>query len=178
MIIDLSCYPTKVVDSAWRHDGDPFTGERLLKMMDGPYTVNGKRRRVDMAFIQPPQGNTLHNFDNDHLDGREGIRAYMAYTVELVQKHPDRFIGCFVYNPRYGVQDGVAEFERHVKEHGFKMLQLHANMHAYRPDRAKDWIRPVLRKAEELKVPLVKLHTGDGPYSIPVSYTHLRAHET
>ena len=29
MIIDLSCYPTQVVDTAWRHDGDPFTGERL-----------------------------------------------------------------------------------------------------------------------------------------------------
>ena len=75
MIIDLSCYPTKVVDTAWRHDGEPFTGERLLKMMDGPYYVNGKKRRIDMAFIQPPQGNTLHNFDNDHLDHREGIRA-------------------------------------------------------------------------------------------------------
>ena len=68
MIIDLSCYPTKVIDSAWRHDGDPFTGERLLKMMDGPYYVNGKPRRIDKCFIQPPQGNTLHNFDNDHLD--------------------------------------------------------------------------------------------------------------
>ena len=93
MIIDLSCYPTKVIDTAWQHDGDPFTGERLLKMMDGPYYVNGKPRRIDKAFIQPPQGNTLHNFDNDHLDHREGIRAYMAYTVELVKKYPDRFIG-------------------------------------------------------------------------------------
>ena len=54
MIIDLSCYPTKEIDSAWRHDGDPFTGERLIKMMDGPYYVNGKARRVDKAFIQPP----------------------------------------------------------------------------------------------------------------------------
>src|SRR5215213_4689746 len=130
MIIDLSCYPTTEIDSAWRHDGDPFTGERLLKMMDGPYYVNGKPRRIDKAFITPPAGNTLHNFTNDHLDHR------------------------------YGIQDGVDEFERHVKEHGFKMLQLHANMHAYRPDRAKDWVRPVLRKAEQLGV-LVKLHTGD-----------------
>jgi uncharacterized protein len=172
MIIDLSCYPTKVVDSAWRHDGEPFTGERLLKMMDGPYYVNGKPRRIDKAFIQPPQGNTLHNFDNDHLDHRDGIRAYMAYTVELVKKYPERFIGAFVYNPRYGVQDGVDEFERHVKEYGFKMLQLHANMHAYRPDRAKDWVRPALKKAEELGL-LVKLHTGDGPYSIPTEWVPL-----
>lgn len=172
MIIDLSCYPTKEIDSAWRHDGDPFTGERLLKMMDGPYYVNGKPRRIDKAFISPPEGNTLHNFTNDHLDHREGIRAYMAYTVEMVKKYPDRFIGCFVYNPRYGVQDGVDEFERHVKEYGFKMLQLHANMHAYRPDRAKDWVRPALRKAQELGI-LVKLHTGDGPYSIPTEWVPL-----
>ena len=89
-----------------------------------------------------------------------------------MQKHPDRFIGCFVYNPRYGVLDGVAELDRHVKEYGFKMLQLHANMHAYRPDRAKDWVRPALRKAEELGL-LVKLHTGDGPYSIPTEWVPL-----
>lgn len=47
MIIDISCYPTDLVDLAWRHDGDPFTGERLLEMMDGPYMVNGKPRRID-----------------------------------------------------------------------------------------------------------------------------------
>jgi predicted TIM-barrel fold metal-dependent hydrolase len=172
MIIDISCYPTQKVDSAWRPDGDPFTGERLLKMMDGPFYVNGKPRRIDKAFISPPEGNTLHNFDNDHLDHREGIRAYMAYTVELVKKYPDRFFGCFVYNPRYGVQDGVDELERHVKEYGFKMLQLQANMHAYRPDRAKDWVRPALRKAQEHNL-LVKLHTGDGPYSIPTEWVPL-----
>ncbi len=172
MIIDLSCYPTQTVDTAWRHDGDPFTGERLLKMMDGPYYVNGKPRRIDKAFIQPPQGNTIYNWTNEHLTGRDGIRAYMAYTVELVQRHPDRFIGCFVYNPRYGVENGVTELERHVKEHGFRMVQLHANMHAYRPDRAKDWVRPALRKCEELGV-LVKLHTGDGPYSIPTEWVPL-----
>jgi len=172
MIIDLSCYPTDKVDSAWRPDGPPFTGERLLKMLDGPYSVNGKPRRIDKAFIAPPEGNTLHNFDNDHLDHREGIRAYMAYTVEMVKKYPDRFIGSFVFNPRYGVQDGVAELERHVKEYGFKMLQLQANMHAYRPDRAKDWVRPALRKAEEHGL-LVKVHTGDGPYSIPTEWVPL-----
>src|SRR5204863_7495289 len=100
MIIDLSCYPTKVIDSAWRHDGDPFTGERLLKMMDGPFYVNDKPRRVDKAFIQPPQGNTLDNFTNDHLDGREGIRAYMAYTFELAKRYPQRFSGRCCRNPR------------------------------------------------------------------------------
>jgi predicted TIM-barrel fold metal-dependent hydrolase len=63
----------------------------------------------------------------------------------------------------------VKELERHVKELGFKMVQFQANMHAYRPDRAKDWVRPALEKCAELGV-LVKLHTGDGPYSIPTEW--------
>ncbi|WP_130906424.1 amidohydrolase family protein [Pseudomonas sp. Sample_16] len=166
MIIDISCYPTDLVDLAWRHDGDPFTGERLLEMMDGPYMVNGKPRRIDKAFIQPPQGNTIYTWTDGDLSGRESIDAYMAYTLKMVQTYPDRFIGCFVYNPRCGVENGVEAIERYVKEYGFKMVQMQANMHAYRPDRALDWVRPAFEKCAELGIP-VKLHTGDGPYSIP-----------
>ena len=169
MIIDTSCYPTNLVDIAWRHDGEPFTGERLIKMMDGPYTVCGKPRRIDKAFIQPPQGNTIYTDGVHEKAGVAGIREYMAYTVEMVQKYPNRFLGCFVYNPRYGVANGVAELERHVREYGFKMVQFQANMHAYRPDRAKDWLRPAMQKCAELGV-LVKLHTGDGAYSIPTEW--------
>ncbi len=169
MIFDTSCYPTNLVDLAWRHDGDPFTGERLVKMMDGPYLINGKPRRVDMAFIQPPQGNTLYTDGFGDLTGRAAIRAYMAYTVECVQRWPDRFAGCFVYNPRCGTAHGVEELRFHVKEYGFKMVQLQANMHNYRPDRALDWLRPCMRVCDELGL-LVKLHTGDGPYSIPTEW--------
>jgi uncharacterized protein len=169
MIIDSACHPTKVVDLAWWHDGEPFTGERLIKMMDGPYTVNGKPRRVDKAFIQPAEGNTLYTWTDGTRTGRDAIRAYMDYTVELTQKYPDRFLGCFVYNPRYGTENGALEIERHAKEFGFRMVQLHANLHAYRPDRAKDWLRPALKKCAELGL-LVRLHTGDGPYSIPTEW--------
>lgn len=169
MIIDISCYPTKIVDLAWRHDGEPFTGERLLKMMDGPYYVNGKPRRIDKAFIQPPQGNTIYTDGYGDLTGKAAIRDYMSYTVELVQKYPDRFLGCFVYNPRYGTQNGAEEIEHHAKEYGFKMVQLQANMHAYRPDRALDWLRPAMRKCADLGL-IVKVHTGDGPYSIPTEF--------
>ena len=49
------------------------------------------------------------------------------------------------------------------------MLKLHANMHAYRPDRALDWLRPAMQKCDELGV-VVLLHTGDGPYSIPTQF--------
>ena len=90
MIIDTSCYPTDQVDLAWWHDGEPFTGERLLAMMDGPYFVNGKPRRIDKAFIQPPQGNTIYTWTDGELSGRESIDAYMAYTLKMVQAHPDR----------------------------------------------------------------------------------------
>ena len=86
------------------HIGHPIVGDTMyISIVDsgqlfaldiaGGLRRLRKKRRIDMAFIQPPQGNTLHNFDNDHLDHRDGIRAYMAYTVELVKKYPDRFIG-------------------------------------------------------------------------------------
>ena len=56
-------------------------------------------------------------------------------------------MGNFVYNPRFGVENGVAELGTHVREHGFKMMKLHSNIHAYRPDRALDWVRPAVRNA-------------------------------
>jgi predicted TIM-barrel fold metal-dependent hydrolase len=136
-------------------------------MMDGPYMINGKPRRIDMGLIQPPPGNTVWREGN--RTGREGIRDYMSYITELVTKYPDRFIGNFTYNPRFGPENGAAELEFHVKEYGYKMLKLHANMHAYRPDRALDWLRPAMRKCDELGV-TVLIHTGDGPYSIPTQF--------
>ncbi|MBL8289834.1 MAG: amidohydrolase [Rubrivivax sp.] len=169
MIIDISCYPTDQVDLAWWHDGEPYSTERLLQTMDGPYWVNGKPRRIDKAFVQPPQGNTIYTWTDGDLSGSESIDKYHAYVLKAVQQHPDRLIGCYVYNPRCGVKAAVEGMERYVKRHGFRMVQMQANMHAYRPDRALDWVRPALAKAAELKVP-VKLHTGDGPYSIPTEW--------
>jgi predicted TIM-barrel fold metal-dependent hydrolase len=96
----------------------------------------------------------------------------MGYTREMVEKYPERFIGCYVYNPRCGVENGVNAMEHYVKRLGFKMVQFQANMHAYRPDRALDWLRPALQKCAELGV-LVKLHTGDGPYSIPTEWVQM-----
>jgi predicted TIM-barrel fold metal-dependent hydrolase len=103
------------------------------------------------------------------LEGKAAIRQYMAYTEKMVTEHPDRFLGCFVYNPRYGTQNGAEEIERYAKEFDFKMVQLQANMHAYRPDRALDWLRPALKKCADLGL-MVKVHTGDGPYSIPTEF--------
>lgn len=167
MIIDIHTHPTNIIDKAWKHGGTPFTAERLLKLMDGPFTISGKTRRVDVSIVQPPPGNTV--WINGLGEGAAGIRKYMAYIREIVDKYPDRLIGCFTYNPRFGVEEGVSEFERHVKENGFKMLKIHSNMHAYRPDRATEWIFPVVEKAARLKVPIL-IHTGDPPYSIPSQF--------
>ncbi len=167
MIIDTHVHPTNLVDEAWRHTGEPFTGERTLKMMDGPFWINGKPRRVDVSCIMPPPGNTAWREGN--RSGREGIRDYMSYVTSLVQRYPDRFVGNFIYNPRFGPENGAEELGFHVQEHGYKMLKLHANMHSYRPDRALDWLRPAMRVCDELGV-TVLIHTGDGPYSIPTQF--------
>ena len=173
MIIDIHTHPTNTVDAAWRHGGTPYTGERLIELMDGPYMVCGKERRVDYSVVQPPPGNTV--WRDGMPTGREGIRHYMAYCRELVHKYPDRLIGCFTYNPRFGVEAEIEELERHVKEDGFKMVKIHSNMHAYRPDRATDWIFPVGEKAGELGIPVL-IHTGDPPYSIPSQFYPLIDH--
>jgi predicted TIM-barrel fold metal-dependent hydrolase len=167
MIIDTHMHPTNIVDQAWRHSGEPFTGERMLQMMDGPFWICGKPRRVDYAVVQPPPGNTV--WQDGMRGGRDGVRDYMAYVVELIQRYPDRFIGNFTYNPRFGPENGAKELEFHVKEYGFKVMKLHSNMHAYRPDRALDWLRPALRVCAEHGV-VVLIHTGDGPYSIPTQF--------
>jgi len=93
----------------------------------------------------------------------------MSYVAELVQRYPSRFIGNFTYNPRFGPENGAKELEFHAKEYGFKMMKLHSNMHAYRPDRALDWLRPALRVCADLGL-VVLIHTGDGPYSIPTQF--------
>ena len=135
--------------------------------MDGPFTISGKQRRIDYSIVQPAPGNTILTYGMS--GGKKGIRNYMAYMREIVKKYPDRLIGCFTYNPRFGVENGVSEFERHVKENGFRMLKIHSLLHAYRPDKVTGWIFPVVEKAVRLKVPIL-IHTGDPPYSIPSQF--------
>ena len=43
MIIDTHLHPTNLVDEAWRHTGEPFTGERMLKLMDVRTTSTASR---------------------------------------------------------------------------------------------------------------------------------------
>ncbi len=105
MIVNVYMHPTYCVDAAWRHGGQPFTGERMLKMMDGPYYVNGKPRRVDWGSHPAPAPETLSGRTACVVASGGGIRDYMAYCARLVQAYPDRFIGNFTYNPRFGVEN-------------------------------------------------------------------------
>ena len=120
MIIDTHLHPTNLVDEAWRHTGTPFNGERMLKLMDGPYMINGKPRRIDMGFIQPPPGNTGYRDGNRR--GREGVRDYMSYVAELCVKYPDRFIGNFNFTVAW-----VPEANRNGLQRDYFLQQLTIN---------------------------------------------------
>ena len=92
----------------------------------------------------------------------------MAYTLKCVQQHPDRH-RLLRLQPAAACRTASRRSSATVKEHGFKMVQMQANMHAHRPDRALDLGARPSRNGAELGVP-VKLHTGDGPYSIPTEW--------
>lgn len=70
VIIDIHMHPTNYIDKAWRHGGEPFFPERLIKLMDGPFTICGKQRRIDYGIVQPPPGNTV--WTNGMAVGRRG----------------------------------------------------------------------------------------------------------
>ena len=93
MIIDTSCYPTNLVDLAWRHDGPPFTGERLIETMNGPFSSTASRAASTRRSSSRRKATPSIRTDGEK-SGTESIDAYMAYTVEMVRKYPDRFIGC------------------------------------------------------------------------------------
>ena len=82
MIIDTSCYPTNLVDLAWRHDGEPFSGERLIEVMDGPYIINGKPRRIEAAdqLERHKEGSS----DQHRSPEEDGVAA------ELAKEEPGR----------------------------------------------------------------------------------------
>jgi predicted TIM-barrel fold metal-dependent hydrolase len=77
----------------------------------------------------------------------------------------DRFIGCFVYNPRCGVENGVNAIERYVKRMASRWCRCRPTCMPIGP--TARWTGCArLSEMRRAGVP-VKLHTGDGPYSIP-----------
>ena len=77
-------------------------------------------------------------------------------TVEeisaLIARAPDRLYGLYGVNVHQGIK-GVAEFERSVREHGFKGFHLHPHGFGLTPNHA--FYFPYYAKAQELKVPAI-----------------------
>ncbi|HWA46291.1 MAG TPA: amidohydrolase family protein [Hypericibacter adhaerens] len=72
--------------------------------------------------------------------------------VAVVRQAPKRLHGLYGVNVHRGMK-GVAEFERAVREHGFKGLHIHPHGYGLPPDHA--YYFPYYAKAQELKVPAV-----------------------
>ena len=86
MIIDTHLHPTNLVDEAWRHTGEPFTGERTLKMKDGPFYINGKPRRVDMGYAHGDACVWLDGYPIPILppSGVMQVAAYECLSAEVL----------------------------------------------------------------------------------------------
>ena len=100
----------------------PLTGEHLVKLMDGPFHVDGRQRRIDRALLQPlisvPEA-------SDPL-------AHHRYVAEQVAAHADRFIGCFVANPLLDTELTISCLRQLVTNSGFRAVKFH-------PSNLKPW---------------------------------------
>lgn len=151
-----------MVDPAWRDI--PFTADKLVHNMDGPFIVDGKPRVVDISVIQPAAGISIYSSE---YRPTWSLLEQHKYIIKVTEKYPDRLIGCFIFNPHFGVEAGLKVMEKLVKKHGFGMIKLHPQLHDYRPDLADHFTHPILEKAVKLKIPVL-IHTGDPPYGVPV----------
>lgn len=138
-------------------DGRPvLDAETALKLMDGPFILNGEPRVVEKALVQPM---ILPTRQGDPMD-------HHAYIADQVTAHPERFMGCFVANPVLDL-DRTLEVMRHlVEERGFRALKLHPTVHAYVPFRTRDRLDPLIAEAGRLGIPVI-VHQGDPPYAYP-----------
>lgn len=142
-----------------------FTAEDLLERMEGPYLIGESHRRVEMALVQPHPNDTVYNHE---------IAEHHRYVARSVAAYPHRLLGCMVLNPRLGVEPCVETLRDLVANAGFRALKLHPTTHAYYPEHAVEWLRPVMEAARELEIPAI-VHTGDPPHAQPVQIAPLAA---
>ncbi len=136
--------------------------------MDGPFFVDGKPRVVDITVVQPSVGVSIYSSDRPTWSFREQHQ----YIVEVTEKYPDKLIGCFIFNPHFGVDEGLQVLREFVKEKRFRMVKLHSQLHDYRPDIADNFTHPIVEEAVKLKIPVL-IHTGDPPYGDPILFAPL-----
>jgi predicted TIM-barrel fold metal-dependent hydrolase len=109
----------------------------FLKRMDG--------LGVEQVFVCSIKTWSFHQQRLLENSSVEEVRA-------LTEKHPDRLFGLYGVNVHMGMK-GVAEFERAVKDYGFKGLHLHPHGFGLPPDHA--FYFPYYAKAQELGVPAI-----------------------
>ena len=128
MIIDTSCYPTNLVDLAWRHDGEPFSGERLIEG-DGRAVLHQRQTSSHRQGVYSTAARQHHLYvDRWRTLGPRVDRRLHGVHRGNGSEVPGPLIGCFVYNPRCGPETARKRSNSTSKEHGFKMVQLQANM--------------------------------------------------
>ncbi len=88
------------------------------------------------------------SWQHQHLLENTSVDEVLALTAQA----PDRLFGLYGVNVHTGMK-GVAEFERAVREYGFKGLHIHPHGYRMPPDHA--FYFPYYAKAMELGVPAV-----------------------
>lgn len=73
-------------------------------------------------------------------------------VIRACEDYPDRLFGLYGVNPMFAMK-GVGEFERLVKEHGFKGIHIHPHGYDMAPDHA--YYFPYYAKCQELDLPVV-----------------------
>lgn len=84
--------------------------------------------------------------------------AVNAHVVDVVARHPDRFVGLASVHPTSDT--GPDELRRWVRDEGLRGLKIHPSMQGIYPTDAR--MRPLVHAAAELQVPIL-VHTGTVP---------------
>ena len=134
-------------EDAWIPIGQTGAGPKLADMGEGRLRAMDEAG-VDFAVLsltapgveplEPPVATRIARDANDRL-------------AEYVASHPDRLAGMATLSPKEP-EEAVKEFERCVKELGFKGWHTHSNFGDSYIDEKRYW--PILAKAEELDVPI------------------------
>jgi len=127
MIVDAHTHVGLGSSYLGRGPSREFNGDDLVAIMD--------QEGIDRAVC----------FGLGHTGPTEGVR----YTIDAIQRHPDRLIGFFRANPYSPT--AVKDFERAVKEYGFKGLKLHPISEGFPANHPV--VFALLEKATELGVP-------------------------
>lgn len=146
MLIDIHSH----IGYDWRTDSYDIDG--LL--------ADTERHGIDRRVVSTLDGDTHTARGND-------------LVADLATRHPDRFIGSAILNPKQA--DAVAETERVINLPGIRMVEFNSFEHGYYPDVAPRL--PEMLRVLEGSGLAVKVFTGIGPHSMPHQWIrHARNH--